>query len=61
MKTNKRESKIQATEATFLKGVKGCSKLDHVKNADASEALRVLNLNDGQNERSERVPGSRPA
>jgi hypothetical protein len=35
-------SKIQATEIRYLRSVKGCTKLDHIKNEDIRKKLDKL-------------------
>lgn len=48
--TKKQESKIQASEMKFLRGVKGCTKLDHIRNEEIREELEIFNLNDRLND-----------
>ena len=43
--TKKQDSKIQALQMTSLRGIKMCSKLDHIQNETKREELQFLNLN----------------
>ena len=44
--TMRQESKIQASEMAYLRGVKRCSKFDRIKNKAIWEELQVLNFNE---------------
>ena len=44
--TEKKTSKIQASEMAFLRGGKRCSKLDRIKDEAIREELQVFNSNE---------------
>ena len=43
--TKNRDSKIHSSEMAFLRGVKRCSKLDHIRSDSIREELQLFNLN----------------
>jgi hypothetical protein len=44
--SKREESKIQSSEMLFLRNVKGCSRIDRIKNDDIRQELSIFTLKD---------------